>query len=126
MKNAFTLIELLAVIVILAIISSIAIPIVINIIEDTKVSSLKRSSELYIDAVELTLAKAKLDNVDLTTCDKLENGTLTCGEKEYKVEVKGKTPEDIEIKSTSKGEISFAIKTEGYCILKLEEEKNQL
>ena len=58
MKKGFTLIELLAVIVILAIISSIAIPIVINIIEDTKVSSLKRSSELYIDAVELTLAKA--------------------------------------------------------------------
>ena len=45
MKNGFTLIELLAVIVILAIITLIAVPIVLNIINDSKESSLLRSAE---------------------------------------------------------------------------------
>ena len=41
MKKGFTLIELLAVIVILAIIAVIATPIVLNIIENTKMSAFK-------------------------------------------------------------------------------------
>ena len=42
MKKGFTLIELLAVITILAIISLVAVPIVINIIEDSKETHDKR------------------------------------------------------------------------------------
>ena len=42
-NKGFTLIELLAVIVILAIIALIAVPIVIQIIDDTKTSSEKES-----------------------------------------------------------------------------------
>ena len=60
MKNGFTLIELLAVIVILAIIALIAVPIVLNIINDSKESSLLRSAEFYLDAVEYTIADAFL------------------------------------------------------------------
>ena len=60
MKNGFTLIELLAVIVILAIIALIAVPIVLNIINDAKESSLLRSAEFYLDAVEYTIADAFL------------------------------------------------------------------
>ena len=45
-KNAFTLIELLAVIVVLAIIALIATPVVINIINDAQISADKRSIEL--------------------------------------------------------------------------------
>ena len=52
MKNGFTLIELLAVIVILSIIALIAVPIVINIIDDTKEKafreSITRKSSFYI------------------------------------------------------------------------------
>ena len=51
-KRAFTLIELLAVIVILAIIALIAVPIILNIIEDSKLSSQKRSIDNYAKAVE--------------------------------------------------------------------------
>ena len=61
MKNAFTLIELLAVIVILAIITLIATPIVINIIEDSKQSSVLRSAKFYLDAVEFSIANRVLD-----------------------------------------------------------------
>ena len=60
MKNGFTLIELLAVIVILAIIALIAVPVVLNIINDSKESSLLRSAEFYLDAVEYTIADAVL------------------------------------------------------------------
>ena len=57
MKNAFTLIELLAVIVILAIIALIAVPIVIHIINDSKTSSEEQSVELYIDTVKKAIAR---------------------------------------------------------------------
>ena len=49
-KNAFTLIELLAVIVVLAVLALIAVPIVLNIIKDSKktrlVLSIRESIEL--------------------------------------------------------------------------------
>ena len=55
-KNGFTLIELLAVIVILAIIAVIAVPIVLNIIDESKESATLRSAEMYMDAVEISIA----------------------------------------------------------------------
>ena len=60
MKKGFTLIELLAVIVILAIIALIATPIVLNIINDTKDSANLRSAEMYLDAVEQSIATGML------------------------------------------------------------------
>ena len=65
MKKGFTLIELLAVIVILAIIALIATPIVLNIINDSKESSLLRSAEFYLDAAEYTIADTFLDGAGL-------------------------------------------------------------
>ena len=124
MKRGFTLIELLAVIVILAVIALIATPIVIDIIKDTKLSSVKRNSELYIEALELTLAKTKLDNTDLTTCTKIEDGKLVCNENKYKIEVDGEHPEHIEIKTTENGQVYFTMKSEGYCIMKIESDKS--
>ena len=54
MKRGFTLIELLSVIVILAIIALIAVPIVINIISDSKTESKKRSVQLYTIIKKIT------------------------------------------------------------------------
>ena len=62
MKKGFTLIELLAVIVILAIISLIAVPIVINIINDSKEESQKRSIDMYGKAIENAIAKNQILN----------------------------------------------------------------
>ena len=62
MKKGFTLIELLAVIVILAIIALIATPIIINIINDSREESYKRSIELYGKAVEQAIADYQINN----------------------------------------------------------------
>ena len=56
----FTLVELLAVIVILAIIALISIPITLNIINTARVSSSKSSIKLYGKAVELAIKESKL------------------------------------------------------------------
>ena len=61
-KNAFTLIELLAVIVVLAIIALIATPIVMNTIKNAKKGAAERSADSYIKQVETTVAEARLDN----------------------------------------------------------------
>ena len=60
-KKAFTLIELLAVIVILAIIALIAVPIILNIVNNSKQSSDERSVELYGKAVANAIAKGELN-----------------------------------------------------------------
>ena len=61
-KDGFTLIELLAVIVILAILALIAIPIVIQIIKDSRENSYKRSIEAYGRNVENAMASWQTEN----------------------------------------------------------------
>ena len=63
-KKGFTLIELIAVLVILAIIALIVTPLVLNVIRKAKDSANKRSVDAYGRSVELALAKYVLDNGD--------------------------------------------------------------
>ena len=51
-KNAFTLIELLAVIVILAVILVISIPRILDVIETSKKDSFKSTAQLIADSAE--------------------------------------------------------------------------
>ena len=51
-KNGFTLVELLAVIVILAIILVIAVPQIMNVIKDTTKASLESSAKMVAAQVE--------------------------------------------------------------------------
>ena len=63
MKNkGFTLMELLAVIVILAIIALIATPIILGIIDDTKEDANERSVELYASSIKTAVAKYQMVN----------------------------------------------------------------
>ena len=92
-KNAFTLIELLAVIVILAIIALIAVPIVINIINDSKKESINRSIELYIDHVQKMIAKEQMKDSTFNpkTCA-ISNKKITCDGTDVEIEMKGEIP----------------------------------
>ena len=62
MKKAFTLMEVIAVLVIIAIIALIAFPIVNNIIDKTEKSSYKRSVDRYGHAIENAIMTYKMEN----------------------------------------------------------------
>ncbi len=107
-RKGFTLIELLAVIVVLAIIALIATPIVLNIIENSKDSSNKRSIELYGSAVEQAVAREEINGNALPSGKyTTEDGkTLKQGDIEFEVDYKGsKVVCDVNI--TSDGEVSL-------------------
>ena len=63
-KNAFTLIELLAVIVILAVILVIAIPRILDVIDESKLDSIKSSARMIINSAE---KKNMIDKVNGST-----------------------------------------------------------
>ena len=77
-KHGFTLIELLAIIVILAIIAVITVPIILNIIEDSKKGSVQDSAYGYKDAVEKNYVSNLLDD----SSSKL-NGTYIISDGEF-------------------------------------------
>ena len=66
-KQGFTLIELVAVLVIMAIIALIVTPLVMNIIRKARISADKRSVDAYGRSVELAIANYLLDNGDFPT-----------------------------------------------------------
>ena len=61
-KNAFTLIELIAVLVIMAILALIVTPLVMNIIRKARVAADKRSIDAYGRSIEYAIAGYLLDN----------------------------------------------------------------
>ena len=63
-KKAFTLIELIAVLVILAILALIVTPLVMNIIRKARIAADMRSIDAYGRSVELAIANYLLDNGD--------------------------------------------------------------
>lgn len=96
MRKGFTLVELLAVIVILAIIALIATPVVLGIINNSRESARLRSAEFYLDAVEQAIMKQNLNTVGETMpseCEIVANGNLNCDEETINVEVDGEVPD---------------------------------
>ena len=90
-KNAFTLIELLAIIVILAVIAVITVPIILNIIENSKIGAVSDSAYGYKDALQkynMTLLTVNPENEGL-------KGSYTVSElKNLGLEVTGQEPSD--------------------------------
>ena len=84
-KNAFTLIELLSVIVILAIIALIATPIILGIIKDAKENANKRSIDNYANAIKNAIVRYQLKEnkkttsfVDIEKYIEYEGGNVFC------------------------------------------------
>ena len=99
MKKGFTLIELLAVIVILAVIALIATPLILNVIEDSKISAAKESATGYIEAIEMYIGTSSLidkNNLKINETYNVTDVTILNNEATEAlndlVEVKGEKP----------------------------------
>ena len=110
-NKGFTLVELLAVIVILALIALIATPIILNVINDAKKQAAKDSAYGYMDAVEKYIVSSELEDKSIKdrtySVEELNN---------MGVSVKGSTPDNgnIEIKNSSVK--SYDIGIDGYAV----------
>ncbi len=90
-NKGFTLVELLAVIVILALIALIATPIILNIINDAKKEAAKDSFYGYMDAIEKAIIINEVEKkVDFPSPD--SNGCYNLKELNEKVNIKGTKP----------------------------------
>ena len=103
-RNAFTLIELLAVIVILAVILVIAIPRILDVIDVSKKDSFKTSAQIIADSAEKKYVENKLNNIDeVITCENVTK--LSKEDYEYcfvKIDNEGKAKVTIEGKGKFK------------------------
>ena len=61
MKKGFTLIELLAVIIILAIIALIATPIILNVVEDARISAGKSETQMIYSGINSYCASSMME-----------------------------------------------------------------
>ena len=110
MRNkGFTLVELLAVIVILAVISLIATPMVLGVIEKSKKSAAIESVNGIMDAAEKNMIESMLNGESKTRYD-LSNDTS--------LSYKGEKPESGILLIDEKGKMSIKAKINGYCVMK--------
>ena len=111
-KKGFTLIELLAVIVILAIIALIAVPIVLGIIDNTKESSILRSGEFFVDAMEKSIMKESMNtgnSLDFNECALISENKVKCDGKEIPIEINGELPSKGSVVNFKEGKVDRAI-----------------
>ena len=117
-NKGFTLVELLAVIVILALIALIATPIILNVINDAKKQAAKDSAYGYMDAVEKYIVSSELEDKSI------KDGTYSVEDlNSMGVNVKGSTPDNGTIKIESKTVKSYNLGIDGYYITKDKVEK---
>ena len=117
-SRAFTLIELLAVIVILGIIAVIAVPIVKNITKDAKMKSFMNSARGIIRAGDLYYSRK--DMMDEVNGDMIFEFPNNASE----LELNGKLPETGKMIITEDGDIALAISNGKYCITKKIEDED--
>ena len=107
-NKGFTLVELLAVIVILALIALIATPIILNVINDAKKQAAKDSAYGYMDAVEKYIVSSELED------ESIQDGIYSVEDLNKKISVKGSTPDNGTIKIESGSVKSYDIGIDGY------------
>ena len=110
-KNAFTLIELLAVIVILAIIALIATPIILGIIEDAKRDAFLRSVELVVSTTDMDISTKTYES---TYMYEITDGDIS----NLDIPVKNTKGMNGSVKYDKKGNTAYAVYNEKYCVVK--------
>lgn len=112
-ENGFTLLELLAVIIILAMILLIATPIVLNILSDSKKSTFERSVNHLISTADDYYASNQLEINDTIVFDFTNrNGQGANGEE---LDFSGVAPRDGKLILYKNGDIAVALSNGTYC-----------
>ena len=119
-RKGFTIIELLAVIVVLAVIALIAIPVITSVIDKAKQGALKDSAYGILDAGEMYLAKNMGEGITDTMEFVCSNGV--CINVEEKINYKGQI-ETGRIRIYSDSKIELCITDNKYSALKKVTEK---
>ena len=114
MKNkGFTLVELLAVIVVLAVILIIAVPRILNVIESSEKEAFRLTGENLVKAAK---DKVVMDSmIEPTSKTYTIEGGAFVGEK---LNINGKLPDSGTIKVKSDGSVLMAVKNDKYCLKK--------
>jgi len=111
MNKGFTLVELLAVIIILAVIALITTPIVLNVIDKSNLSALKTSAHMVIKAGDLYFQENQLNE------QAIKEETFILPDSADILDLDGKAPNG-EIRINKNGKIALAIFDDEYCITK--------
>lgn len=118
-KKGFTLIELLAVIIILGIVMLIVSSFIFREIQVLKKEAFRNSVYGIIKTVENNYYRKIIENNILQKVKyKYTNGMEASIPNNYKLEYKGKKPQNGEIKINEKGEITLALHNGKYCAKK--------
>ncbi len=111
MKKAFTLIELLAVIIILAIVALIATPIILDVIEESERSANLSQAYLLLSGAENLYTTSQLTGEFITDFDGKEDMYVN-------IDTTGEKPPIGKITITKAGKIDFAVYIDGACYRK--------
>ncbi len=109
-KKAFTLIELLAVVIILSIVSIIVVPIVLNIIDDASKSANESQIELLLDGANQLYAQSYFND---ETKDLINDLNIY-----NNIPFTGELPENGILKIRENGEIYLSVYLDGVCYIK--------
>ena len=107
MKRGFTLIEMLATIVIIGIIALVAIPVVTNAVEDAKIEVAKRNIENLEDIINRKIAIDLLKGKNNEKSYIYTNGVSTS--KDLDKAFKGQRPDEAIIHVNEEGKVEYAI-----------------
>ena len=108
-KKGFTIVELLAVLIVLALILLIAIPKVLNIIETSKMKSFEINANKLVHEALKEYAKDSLEKKYI-----IENGEFTLNN----LKVNGELPLNATIMVSSDGEVAIAAYNDKWCAIK--------
>ena len=113
-KNGFTLVELLAILIILGIIALITVPIISKTLKDARINTAIDSSYGYIRAVDKLYYSKSLNDEDV-----VEDGIYTVSElKALGVSVDGREPSEGWVELEESEVVAFSIKIGDYVVTK--------
>ncbi len=118
-EKGFTLVEMLAILVLLAVISLIAIPNVTNTIENSKKNSFLNSVDGLIETIEQEYTQ--IQEQQLIT--EVIEFNLTTGQNMERIDVKGIKPTDGYVRMNPSGLTEVFVKNERYCAKKTYDQK---